>query len=146
MAFRNVPTDLNSAIQQRCEKLRRPRLSLLFQRGEKSFGIFLVLKGTVHLDFGVDGSSPLNKSYGPGALVGLPATLAGRNYCMTATVTDDAELGFLSVEALKALLREQPALCLQLLDILGAKMAQVDQLRKAMQNKESVPAPEVGLA
>jgi CRP-like cAMP-binding protein len=78
--------------------------------------------------------------------VGLPATLTGRNYCMTATVTDDAKLGFLSVEALKSLLREQPALRLQLLDILGDKMAQVDQLRTAMQNKETVPAPEVEVA
>jgi hypothetical protein len=42
--------------------------------------MFLVLRGRVSLDFGVDDSSPLNKTYGPGALIGLPATLTGRTY------------------------------------------------------------------
>ena len=94
----------------------------------------------------MDGSNPLNKAYGPGALIGLPATLTGRTYTMTATVTADAELGFLSVKELKSLLREQPALQLQLLDILSAKLAQVDQAKKAMLINETDALGDVGLA
>jgi hypothetical protein len=37
-------------------------------------------------------NSAFDRSYGPGALVGLPSTLNRRNYFMTATVTEDAEL------------------------------------------------------
>ena len=140
-----APVDFSLAFQKRCETVQRPKFTVLFRRGDKAFGTFLVLKGTVHLDFGVDGSNPLNRAYGPGALVGLPATLTERAYSMTATVSEDAELGFLSVGELKSLLREQPELQLQLLDILAAKIAQIKQARKAMLTQESDPCGEVGL-
>ncbi|MGA7770371.1 MAG: hypothetical protein WCA27_29580, partial [Candidatus Sulfotelmatobacter sp.] len=65
-----------------------------------------------------------DRSHGPGALVGLPSTLTRRNYCMTATVTEDAELGFWRPEALDSLLQNHPDLCRQLLVILGEKMAE----------------------
>jgi CRP-like cAMP-binding protein len=141
-----TPQDLSLAFQQRCESMRRPKFSVLLRRGDNAFGTFLILAGTVYLDFGVDGSNPLNKAYGPGALIGLPATLTGRPYSMTATVTADAELGFLSIRELKSLLREQPELQLQLLDILGAKIAQVNQAKKAMLTKEDKAGGDVGLA
>jgi CRP-like cAMP-binding protein len=47
-------------------------------------------------------------------VIGLPATLAKRNYSMTATVTHDAELGFLSTQALESLLLEHPEFCREL--------------------------------
>ena len=40
--------------------------------------MFVVLRGNVSVDFGVD--SALARSYGRVALVGLSATLTGRNY------------------------------------------------------------------
>ena len=141
-----APPDLHAALETCCQKFQEPKHKVLFRRGEPAFGMFLVLKGEVSLDFGVDGSNPLNKAYGPGALVGLPATLTGRSYSMTATVTEDADLGFISIKALRNLLREQPELCQQLLTILSARMAETDQVRKAMLGKESVPEHEVGLA
>ena len=68
--------------------------------------MFLVLTGNVDLDFSM--YPALARSYGPGALVGLPSTITGRPYCATATVTEDADLGFLSPERLESLLRERP--------------------------------------
>jgi len=94
MAIDTAHASLQLALEQGCEKIRKPRYTVLFRRGEKAIGIFLVFSGKVSLDFGVD--SPLARTYGPGALVGLPATVTGRNYSMTATVTEDAELGFWS--------------------------------------------------
>lgn len=133
-----APPDLYAALERICERVRKPRSTVLFRRGEASFGIFLVLAGAVALDFGVDSSIALNSNYSPGALVGLHATLTGRNYSMTATVTSDAELGFLSTQALKSLLRQQPDLCQLLLTMLGAKVAQTEQVTKAVLRKERV--------
>lgn len=138
--------DLHMALEERCERVRKSRSTVLFRRGEKAFGMFLILKGTVSLDFGVDSSVGLANTYGPGALVGLPATLTGRDYSMTATVTDDAELGFLTARAVESLLREQPDLCQQLLTILSAKIAHTEQLTKALVRKENLPRLEAGLA
>lgn len=135
------PSDLNAMLAACCEKFQEPKHTVLFKRGEPAFGMFLVLEGKVSLDFGVDGANPLNSSYGPGALVGLPAALTGRNYSMTATITEDAEVGFVSIKALKHLLGEHPELCEQLLTILSERLAvQNEQVRKAMLAKESVPA------
>jgi CRP-like cAMP-binding protein len=146
MATKSAPPDLQTALQGCCEKFNEPKQTVLFRRGEAAFGMFLVLKGKVSLDFGVDGSNPLNTSYGPGALVGLPATLTGHNYSMTATVTEDAEVGFISMKALLELLGSRPEFCQQLLTILSARVAQTDRIRKAMLAKENIPEHEVGLS
>ncbi len=111
--------------------------TVLFRRGEKAFGMFLVFRGTVRLDFGVDIPTALAGVCGPGALVGLPATLATGSYSMTATVTEDADLGFLTTQALVDLLRDRPELCQQLLAILSAKVAHNERVTKALLRKEN---------
>ena len=89
------------------------------------------------LDLGLDAA--LARSYGPGALLGLPATLTKGDYRMTATVTEDAEVGFCSTRALDLLLQKRPELCQQLLAILGERMAENQQVVKAMLDKERQP-------
>lgn len=137
----SAPHDVLVELQQNCEVVRKPKHTVLFKRGQAAFGMFLVMRGKVTLDFGVDGSCSLNGAYGPGALVGLPATLTGRTYSMTATVTDNAELGFISSKGLKGILRQQPELCRQLLDILGAKITHTYQI-----TKDRLDPSEVGMA
>ena len=92
MADYAQPTDLRAVLERDCERLRKAKETVLFRRGENAFGLFIVLCGAVKLDLGVD--SKFTRSYGRGALLGLPATLTRRPYSMTATVTQDAELGF----------------------------------------------------
>lgn len=139
-------SDLYAVLEQRCQRVRKPKSTVLFRRGEKAFGMFLVLRGTVSLDFGVDASTGLASACGPGALVGLPATLTRTNYSMTATVTDDAELGFLTPQVLVSLLREHPELRQQLLTILSAKVAHCEQVTKALLRQEKLPGLGLGRA
>ena len=96
---------------------------MLFRRGEQALGLFIVFRGKVSLDLGVN--SVRSRYYGPGALLGLPATITRRNYSMTATVAEDTELGFWNAEALETLLRKRPALCPQLLSLLEEKMTEI---------------------
>src|SRR5579859_8170248 len=126
--------NLQAALEQGCERVRKPRFTVLFRRGDKASGMFVVLSGKVSLGFGVD--SAFDRSYGPGALLGLPSTLTRRNYCMTATVTEDAELGFWSPEALDSLLHHRPDLCQQLLVTLGEKMAENYKLEESLAQKQ----------
>jgi CRP/FNR family transcriptional regulator, cyclic AMP receptor protein len=133
------PDHLYPALEQCCERVNKSKWTVLFRRGEKAYGMFLVIRGTVKLDFGVDCATALGSNCGPGALVGLPATLSGGNYSMTATVTEDAELGLVSSPMLVSLLRKNPELCQQLLSILSAKIDHTDQVRRAMLGKENMP-------
>jgi len=92
MADDAASANLQHVLEQRSERVCKPRSTVLFRRGDKASGMFVVLSGKVSLDLGVD--SALCRTYGPGALVGLPSTLTRNNYSMTATVTEDAELVF----------------------------------------------------
>jgi CRP-like cAMP-binding protein len=139
MACHIAHSDLYAALERRCERVRKRRSTLLFRRGEKAFGMFLVIRGTVRLDFGVDTSTTLGNVCGRGALVGLPATLSRGNYSMTATLTEDAELGFLTPQDLVSLLRQQPALRQHLLTILSEKAAHSEEVVKALRCKEKPP-------
>jgi CRP-like cAMP-binding protein len=137
------PTDLQTALQQTRVIVYKPKSSVLFRRGEKAFALFVVLSGKVSLDFGVD--SALARSYGPGALVGLPATLTGRNYTMTATVTENAELVAWTAEALDALLRNRPDLRQQLLTVLGERVAENQKLAKALLARDEQPDQQLNV-
>ena len=125
---------LRHILEQNTEKVRKPKSTVLFRRGDSASGMFVVLSGMVSLDLGVN--SILARSYGVGALVGLPSTITRQTYSMTATVTEDAELGFLSPDRLEALLRNYPDLYQPLLVILGEKIAESrEDKRKLLDGK-----------
>ncbi len=138
MAGDTPSANLQASLEQRCEKVRKPRFTVLFRRGDKASGMFVVLSGKVSLGFEVN--SAFDRSYGPGALVGLPSALTRRNYCMTATVAEDAELVFWSPEALDSLLHSRPDLCQQLLVILREKMAENDELEASIAQEKQKAA------
>jgi CRP-like cAMP-binding protein len=144
MAGYTATADLQTTLEQGCKRVRKPKSTVLFRRGEKAAGMFVVLRGRVSLDFGVD--TVLARSYGRGALVGLPATLTRRNYSMTATVTEDAELVCWPSEALDSLLRERPELCRQLLQVLGERVAENQQITKALLDGTKQPPQRSGIA
>jgi len=138
MADDTTSAILQHILEQGSEMVLKPRSTVLFRRGGKASGMFVVLSGKVSLDLGVD--SALCRTYGPGALVGLPSTVTRRNYSMTATVTEDAELGFWSPDALDSLLRKHPDLCPPLLAILGAKIAENHEVERALLTRDKQPA------
>jgi len=132
--------DLQTSLRLHGVSIRKVKTDVLFQRGQKAVGMFVIVRGRVSLDFGVD--SAFARVYGPGALVGLPATLTRRNYAMTATVTEDAELVFWSLRDLDALLQKRSDFCRQLLEILGERMAENQKMMKAMLRKDPQPLDE----
>lgn len=137
MAGYSVRSCLQITLEKQGERIRKSKSDVLFRRGEQGRGMFLVLSGKVTLDFGVD--SAFARTYGPGALVGLPATLTRQNYSMTATVTEDAELGFWSFQALDSLLMQNPGFCQELLAILGERMDENRKIAQALLTKDAKP-------
>lgn len=137
MAGYSGRTTLQITLEKQGERLHKPKSAVLFRRGERGRGMFIVLSGKVSLDVGVD--SALARSYGPGALVGLPATLTRQNYSMTATVTEDADLGFWSIQALDSLLRQNSDFCQELLAILGERTEENRKIAQALLTKDAQP-------
>jgi CRP-like cAMP-binding protein len=121
MADDSATANLQVVLEQCSKRISKPAGTVLFRCGEKASGMYVVLSGRVSLEAG---DWTLAYTYGPGALVGLPSTITRRNYTMTATVTEDAELGLLSPEELDSILHDRPELCHQLLMILGNRMSE----------------------
>lgn len=71
--------------------------------------------------------------------------LTKRDYSMTATVTENAKVGFCTAHALDLLLRQRPDLCQELLAILAERMAENQQIVKAMLGKEKPPLQQSGV-
>ena len=57
MALHTAPIHLQAVLEQQGQTICKPNESVLFRRGEKPSGVFVVLRGKVSLDFGVDSAS-----------------------------------------------------------------------------------------
>jgi len=65
MADDTAFANLHHALEHRCERVNKPTSTVLFRRGDKAAGLFVILSGKVSLELGVD--SALCRTYGPGA-------------------------------------------------------------------------------
>jgi CRP-like cAMP-binding protein len=109
--------DLQTTLRLHGEPIRKSKSAVLFRRGQKADGMFVIVRGKVSLDFGVD--SAFARGYG-----------------------EDAELVFWSLRELNSLLQKRPDFCRQLLEILGERMAENQKMMKAMLSKDQQPLDE----
>ncbi len=95
----------------------------LFRHGDAVIGLYLIRKGKVSLS--LEGANPSfpPRILGPGSVVGLPATIAGTPYSLTARVVEDAELAFVSRDALLDCLRINPPLCFEVMNMLSGEIS-----------------------
>lgn len=134
MFAESTPFHLTQELEEGSERVHKQKSTVLFRRGDKAAGMYLVVTGKVMLDYGAD--SACGRSYGPGALVGLPSTLTLNDYSMTATVTEDAVLTFWSPGRLQLLLRQRPDLCRMLMALLKEKIAENHAMEMRVLNQE----------
>jgi CRP/FNR family transcriptional regulator len=128
--------DLWSALQPIAVKICRTRNSVLFRRGDAPCGVFLVYQGAVRvwLD-GTEGVLP-GRIVGPGCLVGLPATMSGDPYSLTAQISEDAELGYVTRKQFLQLLRDDVSLSMHVIALLSDEI----QCMRSAFRKVNLPA------
>jgi len=97
--------------------------TVLFRRGDAAQGIFLIRSGRVSVGLDTENTAFPPRILGPGAVVGLPATVAGFPYSLTAEVIDDAELAFVPRPALLSCLQSNPQLCFEVMDLLSSEIS-----------------------
>ncbi len=84
-----------------------PKGALLFVEGQQSRGVFVVCTGRVKLSASSpEGKTLLLRIAEPGEIVGLPATLSGEPYGLTAEVLEPTQANFIPREAFLSFLRE----------------------------------------
>jgi CRP/FNR family transcriptional regulator len=116
--------------------ISKPKGAILFRRGDDVSGLFLIRSGRVSL--GLDCATRVypDRTLGPGAVAGLPATVSGNPYSLTAKVVEDSELAFVPRDAVLACLQNNPRLCFQVMDMLSGEISGV---RSAFKHDGSSP-------
>jgi CRP-like cAMP-binding protein len=115
-----------SQLLAQAHRVQEPKSAVLFRRDEPAFGIFLVQKGSISLRLESDeGQAILDRTVTEDSIVGLPSTLSGGRYSLTAVTLEESELAFVDRHALVELIRSEPSLGLELMRALGEEVLQM---------------------
>jgi CRP/FNR family transcriptional regulator len=103
--------------------ITQPKGAVLFRRDEPTMGIFLLRKGSVSLRLEAEGGEAiLARTAMQGSVIGLPATLSGGRYSLTAVTLEECELAQIDRSALLEFIQENAAIGLELLCALGEEV------------------------
>jgi CRP-like cAMP-binding protein len=102
--------------------------SFLFHRGDICQGVFVIKSGRVRLSMETH-RSVLERTAGPGSVLGLPATMSGKPYSLTAEVIEITNYIFVGVDRVRHTLVHNPELCFE---VLGLLSREVQQLRERL--------------
>jgi CRP/FNR family cyclic AMP-dependent transcriptional regulator len=115
-----------SQLLAKARQAREPEGAVLFRRGEPAFGIFLVRKGSISLRLeSEEGNAILDRTVTRDSIVGLPGTLSGGRYSLTAVTLEESEFAFVDRLALIELIKGDPSIGLELMRALGEEVLQM---------------------
>jgi CRP/FNR family cyclic AMP-dependent transcriptional regulator len=97
-----------------------PKNAILFVEGQEPRGVFVLCNGRVKLTAGsADGKSLILRIADPGEIVGLPGTISGKPYELTAEVLEPMQANFIPRETFLRFLREHGDAALRVAQILS---------------------------
>lgn len=117
--------DIHKALDALATSVTQPKGVTIFQQGDQPRGVFLVRKGTVRLTIRSGRSEFLMRVAHEGTVLGLPAVMSDHTYSLTAKTAQNCELGFVERKAVIQLVKEKPALGMEILQMLS------DEVRNA---------------
>lgn len=126
-----VSPELKKEFERLASAVSKSKGTVLFRRGDPVSGIFLIRKGKVSLELDPASHTWSVRTLGPGSVAGLPATVSGAAYSLTAKVMVDSELGFISRRKMLKLLGSEPRLCLQAMEMVSQE---ISRMRSAVKN------------
>ena len=112
-------TDISRVLDAMATTTNYPKNSVIFTQGEPPAGVYVVRKGAVRMTVNTGGSEVLMRVAHPGSVLGLPGVLSNKPYSLTAFAVQPSELGFIKAEDLRKLIRENPPIGLQVLQLLS---------------------------
>lgn len=125
MATFVVSAELKIEFEKISSTVSKSKGTVLFRRGDPPSGVFLVRKGRVTLQLDSAERIYPTRTLGPGSVAGLPASVSGNAYSLTAKVAEDSELGYIPREKLIKLLGENPHLCFSAMKIMSREISRM---------------------
>lgn len=112
----------------------------LFSFGDEAKGVYLIVSGTARLSLSAEqGRELVCHVAGPGSVLGLPAALCSSQYQFDAEALDKVGTLFLETTTVNEILRQRPALCMQVMSMMCDELSTLKQTTEHMRNctKES---------
>ena len=104
-----APVELQNALTGIGQLCHCQTKHVLFRANDANAGVFLVCKGKVCLQ--VPGAPQLDRVFGTGSLLGLPATFNRTSYSLTATCIADSEIIHVDSDRFLTLMAAQSEFC-----------------------------------
>lgn len=115
--FGALPAELAAELDEISYTLLFPTGSVLFVEGEAARGVYILVSGRVKLSIcSGDGRSLILRLAEPGDVVGLPGTLAGAAYEVTAAAIGPCHCTFVKREPFLRFMRAHKEICLGVAD------------------------------
>lgn len=117
--FCDLPQPVLEALDAISSSATYPKDAVLFVEGQEPRGVFVLCNGRVKLSTNsVDGKSIIVRMAEPGELVGLPGTLSGKAYELTAEALEPLQANFIPRDAFLHFLREHGEAAVRVAEVL----------------------------
>jgi len=100
-----------------------PKGKVLFRQGDHAQGLYLICNGRVSMGMEQGSFAFPPRIVGPGTVLGLPATVAGSPYSLTAETLDKTELAFVPRELVLKTLATNQELCFEVMQLLSSEIS-----------------------
>jgi CRP/FNR family cyclic AMP-dependent transcriptional regulator len=118
--FCDLPRPVLAALDAISSSATYPKDAVLFVEGQEPRGVFVLCNGRVKLSTNsADGKSIIVRMAEPGEIVGLPGTLSGKAYELTAEALEPLQVNFIPREAFLQFLREHGEAAVRVAEILS---------------------------
>jgi CRP/FNR family transcriptional regulator, cyclic AMP receptor protein len=118
--FCDLPQPVLAALDAISSSATYPKDAVLFVEGQEPRGVFVLCNGRVKLSTNsADGKSIIVRMAEPGELVGLPGTLSGKAYELTAEALEPLQANFIPRAAFLQFLREHGEAAVRVAEILS---------------------------
>jgi CRP/FNR family transcriptional regulator len=118
--FCNLPPAAVQTLSAVTSPAAYPKTAILFVEGQSPRGVFILCGGRVKLSTSsANGQSLIVRIADPGEVLGLPATVTGKPYELTAEVIEPAQAKFIARDDFLAFLRQHGEAALRVAQQLG---------------------------
>jgi CRP/FNR family transcriptional regulator len=118
--FCDLPRPVLAALDAISSSATYPKDATLFVEGQEPRGVFILCNGRVKLSTGsADGKSIIARVAEPGEMVGLPGTISGKPYELTAEALEPLQANFIRRDAFLHFLREHGEVAVRVAEILS---------------------------
>ncbi len=118
--FCNLPQRAIEGLDEISSSAMYPKGAILFVEGQEPRGVFVICNGKVKLSASsADGKSLILRIADPGEVVGLPGTISGKPYEVTAEALEPIQANFIPRNAFLKFLREHGEVAVRVAEILS---------------------------